>query len=196
MQGMRIPDTGHNMPLASACLHGEAVLCAPTRTNMEHCHSTWTWKAQRARTAHKTEKAGVTKRLKILKRTQPCHTKNPPRNPVAKTITITAGRTDRDTGRKSRKGARRNLVTKPARTWEAASGTRSRDARRCIILQEHCIKIRHGTTAKRHRYEGPAPDYGPCSRCRDKPGNDAGNPGGTITDFGYKPDLSGLIEDH
>lgn len=75
MQGMHIPDTGHDMPLASACLHGEAVLCAPTRTNMEHCHSTWTWKAQRARTARKTGKASITKRLKIPKRTQPCHTK-------------------------------------------------------------------------------------------------------------------------
>lgn len=124
------------------------------------------------------------------------HKKNPPRNPVAKTITIAAGRTDHNTGRKSRKGARRNLVTEPARTWEAASGTGSRDACQCIILQEHCIKIHHGTTAKRHPHGGPAPDYGPCSRCRRKPGNDARNPGGTVTDYSYKPDLSGLIEDH
>lgn len=165
MQGTHIPDTGHDMRLASACLNGEAVLCAPTRTNMEHCHSTWTWKTQRARTALKTGKACLAKTTGNTKRTQTCHIKNPPRNPVAKTITITAERTDRDTGRESRKGTRRNLVTTakktPTRTWEAASDTGFRDACQCIILQESCIKMHHVTTAKRRRHGGPAPDSDP-----------------------------------
>lgn len=124
------------------------------------------------RSAHvrhsKRERHASQKQRKTRSEHSPATQKNPPRNPVAKTITIMAGRMDHDTGRESRKGTRRNLMTEPARTREAASGTRSRDACRCIILQESCIKIHHGTTVKRHWYEHPAPDSDPV------PGADAG----------------------